>query len=258
MKTIKHELPDFDRIELHPLADLHIGDRLCDWQLIQDRIEHIANTPNAYCILDGDLMDTAICSSIGDTYAADPVSPMDQLRLCVKIFAPIKDKILAVLPGNHENRLYKFDGVDITEIMCAQLGIPERYSPTSALVFVRFGKTNSKNHHRPQLYSIFAMHGSGGGRRERGKINRLADLATIVDADLYLMGHTHFPAVCKENYFRVNAGNSSVMEVEKLFVNSAAALHFGGCGDRQGYKPASRSNPVIYLDGRKREMKALL
>jgi hypothetical protein len=102
------------------------------------------------------------------------------------------------------------------------------------------------------------MHGSGGGRREGGKINRLADLATIVDADLYLMGHTHFPAVFKENYFRVNAGNSSVMEVEKLFVNSAAALHFGGYGDRQGYKPASRSNPVIYLDGRKREMKALL
>ena len=258
MKTIKHELPDFDRIEIHPLADLHIGDRLCDWQMIQERIEYIAKTPNAYCILDGDLMDTAICNSIGDTYSADPVSPMDQLKLCVKIFAPIKDKILAVLPGNHENRLYRFDGIDITEIMCAQLGIPERYSPTSALVFIRFGKTNAKYHHRPQMYSIFAMHGNGGGRREGGKINRLADLATIVDADLYLMGHTHFPAVFKENFFRVNAGNSSVMEVEKLFVNSAAALRHGGYGDRQGYKPASRSNPVIYLDGHKRELRALL
>lgn len=258
MKTIKCDLPEFDRIEIHPLADLHIGDRMCDWPLVKERLEYIAKTPNAYCILDGDLMDTAICSSIGDTYAADPVSPMDQLKLCVQLFAPIKDKILAVLSGNHESRLYRFDGIDITEIMCAQLGIPERYSPTTALVFVRFGRGNSKYHHRPQMYSIYVTHGSGGGRKEGGKINRLADLATIVDADLYLMGHTHLPAILKENYFRVNAGNSSVMEVEKLFVNSAAALNYGGYGDRQGFKPASRSNPVIYLDGHKREMKALL
>lgn len=258
MKCIKCELPDFEKIEIHPLADLHIGDRMCDWKLIQERIEHIAKTDNAYCILDGDLMDTAICSSIGDTYSADPVSPMDQLNLCVKLFAPLKDKILCVLPGNHENRVYKADGIDMTEILCAQLGILEKYSPTTALVFVRFGRTNAKYHHRPQMYSIYVTHGSGGGRKEGGKINRLADLSAIVDSDLYLMGHTHLPAILKENFFRVNAGNSSVMEVEKLFVNSAAALCYGGYGDKQGYKPASRSNPVIYLDGTKREMKALL
>ena len=121
------------------MADLHIGDSMSDFKLIMERIEHIKNTPNAYCILDGDLMDTAVCTSIGDTYGAN-LQPMEQLRQCVKIFEPIKDKILAVLPGNHENRVYKSDGLDITEIMCSQLGIPEKYSQTTALLFVRFGK----------------------------------------------------------------------------------------------------------------------
>lgn len=256
MKAIRCDLPYADMIEIYPLSDLHIGDSQCDYKLVLERIEYIKNTPNAYCILDGDLMDTAIASSIGDTYAAN-LQPMEQLKHCVKIFEPIKGKILAVLPGNHESRVYKSDGLDLTEIMCAQLGMPERYSPTTALVFVRFGKGAGK-HNRPQLYTIYVTHGSGGGRREGGKVNRLADLAAIVDADIYLHGHTHLPLVFKEAFFRVSGSNSSVALVDKLFVNTAAHLNYGGYGDRQGFKPSSKSTPIIYLNGTKREMTAKL
>lgn len=256
MKAIRCDLTDFEQIEIHPMSDLHIGDSMCDFKLIQERIEHIKSTPNAYCILDGDLMDTAICSSIGDTYGAN-LQPMEQLKLCVKIFEPIKEKILAVLPGNHENRVYKSDGLDMTELMCAQLGIPEKYSPTTALLFIRFGR-QKQNHNRPLFYTAYVTHGSGGGRKEGGKINRLADLACIVDSDLYIMGHTHLPVIMKESFYRVSGSNSSVSLVDKLFVNTAAALNYGGYGDKAGFKPASKSTPVIYLSGRQRSMKAIL
>jgi predicted phosphodiesterase len=254
MKTIKCDLPYAETIEVHPMSDLHIGDTNCDYKAILERIEHIKNTPNAYCILDGDLMDTAIASSIGDTYGA-ALQPMEQLKHCVKLFEPIKDKILAVLPGNHEHRVYKSDGLDITELMCSQLGIHEKYSPTTALVFVRFGK-NERN--RPQLYTIYVTHGSGGGRKEGGKVNRLADLAAIVDADIYITGHTHLPLVFKEAYFRVSGANSSVAMVDKLFINTAASLNYGGYGDAQGFKPSSKKSPILHLCGNKREMEARL
>jgi predicted phosphodiesterase len=174
----------------------------------------------------------------------------------VKIFEPIKDKILAVLPGNHESRVYKSDGLDITELMCAQLGIPQKYSSTTALLFIRFGKQTHRG--IPQFYTAYVTHGSGGGRREGGKVNRLADLASIVDADIYIHAHTHLPLVFKESFFRVSGSNSSVSLVDKLFINTAAALDYGGYGDKQGYKPASKCSPVIYLDGRKRNMWAKL
>ena len=202
-------------------------------------------------------MDTAIASSIGDTYGAN-LQPMEQLKLCVKIFEPIKDKILAVLPGNHENRIYKSDGLDITEITCAQLGIPEKYSPTTALLFVRFGKSSAHLHNKRLRYTVYVTHGSGGGRREGGKVNRLADLASIVDADIYIHAHTHLPLVFRESFFRVSESNSSVALVDKLFVNTAAALNYGGYGDKAGFKPASKTSPVIYLDGRKQAMWAKL
>jgi predicted phosphodiesterase len=257
MKAIRCDLPFAEKIEIHPLSDLHIGDRHCDYKSILERIEHIKNTPNAYCILDGDLMDTAIASSVGDTYGAS-IQPMEQLKHCVRLFEPIKDKILAVLPGNHENRIYRSDGIDITSLMCNQLGIHDRYSSTTALVFVRFGKNKASGHGRPQLYTIYVTHGSGGGRKEGGKVNRLADLAAIVDADIYVTGHTHLPLVFKESYFRVSGSNSSVAMVDKLFINTAASLDYGGYGDAQGFKPASKKSPVIILDGTKRDMEARL
>lgn len=257
MKTIKCDLPYADIIEIIPMADLHIGDSQCDYKLVLERIEYIKNTKNAYCILDGDLMDTAIASSIGDTYSAS-IQPMEQLKHCVKIFEPIKDKILAVLSGNHENRVWKSDGIDITEIMCAQLGIAERYSPTTALLFIRFGDKGKHLHNRTMTYTIYATHGSGGGRREGGKVNRLADLASIVDADCFVHGHTHLPLIFKESYYRVNVSQSTVTAVDKLFVNCGASLNYGGYGDKAGFKPASKRTPTIYLDGHKRDMWAKL
>lgn len=250
MKTIKSEMSaDIKQIELLPLADFHIGDAMADWKLIQSLLKHIEETSNCYCVLGGDLMDTAIASSIGDTYSAN-IQPMEQLATCVKLFAPIKDKILAVVGGNHENRIYKSDGIDTTQLMCNQLGIADRYSATTALLFVRFGKDEAHNHHgRKMMYSILLTHGSGGGRKEGGKINRLADLATIVDADVYITAHTHLPATFKTGFFRTSASNSSVQYVSKLFVNTAAALDYGGYGDKQGYKPSSKDYPTIILSG---------
>ena len=257
MKPIKCDLPFSERIEIHPLADLHIGDVHADFKMIMDKLEYIKKTDNAYCILNGDLMDTAIATSVGDTYGAS-LQPMEQLKQCVKIFEPVKDKILAVLPGNHEHRVYKSDGIDITSLLCSQLGIHNKYSPTTALLFIRFGTSNARSRHRPQLYTMYVTHGSGGGRREGAKINKLADLASIVDADCYVHAHTHLPVIFKEAFFRVSSSNSSVAQVEKLFVNTAASLSYGGYGDAQGYKPSSKRYPVIYLDGLKHDMYAQL
>ena len=226
----------------------------CDYKLILNDLEYIKNTPNCYCLLDGDLMDTAIASSIGDTYSSTH-NPMEQLQECVNLFAPIKDKIIAVVGGNHENRIYRSDGIDITQLMCNQLGISDRYSPTTALMFLRFGEDKK---HRKVCYSLYMTHGSGGGRKEGGKINRLADLAGIVDADIYLMAHTHQPAAFRNTFYRCDPQNSSAQLVEHLFINTAAWLRYGGYGDKQGYKPSSTINPTIVLDGHKKRASATI
>lgn len=245
-------------MEIIPLSDLHFGDNNCDIKLIGDIIQYIAETDNAYCVLNGDLMNSAITNSVSDTYKEN-LTPMDELALCVKIFGKIKDKILFVTGGNHEYRHYKTNGIDITRLMCQQIGIEDKYAPEGAMLFLRIGENaNPEYRHRPILYTMYMTHGSGGGKKIGGKLNRVEELSGIIDADIYLHGHTHLPAVFKQCFYRVDYANSNVSLVEKTFVNANAFLNYGGYGQIGCFKPSSKSVPHIMLDGKVKKVTVTL
>ena len=258
MKPIKIDLSEnFKEIDILPAADYHWADPNSDHDEIMDDIAYIRDHDNCFCVLNGDLMDCAIASSIGDTYGAS-LSPMEELRVCAELFAPIANKILCVVPGNHEARHYRTNGIDITELMCRQLGVSGRYSSTTALLFIRFGETSGKTHNRKMAYTMYVSHGNGGGRKEGGKIQRLVDLSAIVDADIYLCGHTHLPAMLKDGFARPNMANSSITYGTRLYVNTSAKLNYGGYGDTQGFKVPCTDTPIIHLSGTRKEMRATI
>lgn len=265
MRVIKIDLDrDISQLEIHPFADEHIGDEHCDIKRLFARIDYVKNTPNAYCILNGDILDNATKTSIGDVYMQE-FNPMEQLRKAVEMFSPIKDKILCITHGNHENRTYKKEGINLSRLIANQLGLEDRYSPTSAVLFIRFGKmtnghkeTNGSGNVRKVCYTIYTLHGSGGGRKEGAKAIRLADMASIIDTDIYIHSHTHLPMVMKQAFHRIDTKNSKVSLVDKLFVNTAANLKYGGYGEAGEFKPSSMETPIIYLNGNKKEFNARL
>ena len=249
MKAIKVNLPEtMESVEIHTFADLHIGDKFCDIELIKERIEAVKNNDKAYAILNGDIVNNATKTSVSDCYAEE-LSPMEQISRFVELFEPIKDKIIAITSGNHENRTYNKEGVDITRICARQLGLEHIYSKTSALIFLRVGKQSSHSRFRPVCYTIYCTHGSGGGRKEGAKAIRLADMASIVDADIYIHSHTHLGMIMKQAFFRTDAHNSTFALVNKLFVNTSAMLNYGGYGEAFEFKPSSKDTPIIYLSG---------
>lgn len=109
-----------------------------------------------------------------------------------------------------------------------------------------------------QWYSIYATHGSGGGRKEGAKAIRLADMAAIVDADIYVHSHTHLPMIMKQAFYRTSPSNCSIAKVSKLFVNTGATLDYGGYGQAQEFKPSSHETPVIHLEASHKRMSATL
>ncbi len=258
MKVIKIDLPrELPSVELHTFADEHIGDEHSDLKRVLSRIEYVQNTPNAYCILNGDIIDNATKTSIGDTYT-QVFNPMEQLSKAVEIFAPIKDKILCITHGNHENRTYKKEGINLSYLMAKQLGLEDRYTPTSATIFIRFGEGSNSTKYRKVCYTLYVLHGSGGGRKEGAKAIRLADMASIIDTDIYIHSHTHLPMVMKQAFHRIDTANSAVALVDKLFVNTAANLKYGGYGEAGEFKPSSKDTPIIYLSGSKKYFEAKL
>lgn len=258
MKIIKIDLPaELEQVELHIFADEHIGDEHCDMKRLIERIEYVKNTPTAYCILNGDLLDNATKTSIGDSYA-QVFNPMEQLEKAVELFGPIADKIICITHGNHEARTYRKEGINLSALIATQLGLQDLYTPTSATIFLRFGKGSQHTHGKKIRYTIYTLHGSGGGRKEGAKAIRLADMASIIDADIYIHSHTHLPMIMRQAFHRIDVINSTVALVDKLFVNTAANLNYGGYGEAGEFKPSSKETPVIYLSGKKKAFKAKL
>lgn len=263
IKTVNVTLPrELTHVNLHVLADLHIGDRYCDDQLAQRRVKAIADDPAAYLILNGDILNNAIKASPSDIYG-EIMSPIDQLTYVTKLFEPVQDKIIAITSGNHESRTYKQDGIDIMRLFARQIGKEDRYAPEGILVFLRFGATSrnkkdSSGKARMVRYVIYATHGSGGGRKEGAKAIRLADMASIVDADIYLHSHTHLPMIMKQAFYRTSEANNAVALVDKLFVNTGSMLDYGGYGQAYEYKPATKETPVLWLSGVKWDARATL
>lgn len=264
MKAIRADFStDWPRANVYVLADLHIGDPHCVPSEVTRRIEEIKNDPYGLCILNGDLMNTALRNSVSDVYG-EKMKPMQQIIFLSDLLEPIAGKIIGATTGNHESRVYRTDGVDIMRLVCREIGIEDKYNPDGVFIFLRFGTRAAGTQHRKegrnprQWYTIYATHGSGGGRKEGAKAIRLADMAAICDADVYCHAHTHLPMIMKEDFYRTDTSNCAVHKVCKLFVNTAAALTYGGYGQAQEFKPASVHNPVIHLDGKNKRATATL
>lgn len=244
---------DITELELIPISDTHIGDPSVNEQKVAELIRYVDDHPNTYALLNGDLMNNAIKSSKSDTYT-EYLSPMEQMVKLVNMIRPISHKILAVTQGNHERRTWKESGVDITRLMCRELGLEDKYAEGMAYIFLRFGETNGKNHNRQQRYTILITHGSGGGKSVGSKANRLADLVSIADADIYIYGHTHQTIAFKEGFIRVDPCSDSVRDVDRLFVNSGAYMQWGGYAEQNQYRPSVIVTPHIILSGTDRKM----
>ena len=73
-----------------------------------------------------------------------------------------------------------------------------------------------------------------------------------------LIMDAHLPMIMKQAYHRIDVINSSVALVDKLFVNTAANLNYGGYGEAGEFKPSSKETPVIYLSGKSKKFTAKL
>ena len=231
-----------ESIEILPIADLHIGDKNSDWKLIVSKIDYVKSTPNAYVLLLGDLLDCATKSSVGDIYSAS-MNVNEGLNTLAALLGPISDKIISIIGGNHEARVYRMEGLDVTEQLAHRLGIIERYSAETVVVQLTVNKVT---------YKLYCSHGSGSGRKIGSKANRLLELSDIVEGcDAYIQAHTHCPIVTRKTRLEATK-NGKLIPREMLFVNCASALKYGGYGEIQGFSPTSMVNPTINLNGNAR------
>ena len=255
MTGIRYNLGNGGPIRLVPIGDIHVGDRHADLKMVEAMIEKIRADSDCYAVLCGDLMNTAIQGGKSDIYHEE-MPPEDQIDTCAELLDPIKDRILAITPGNHEERISKQAGADTTRRLASELGLKSVYRPEAALVYIRTGKSRHGSH---IVYSLYINHGHGGGGRRAGsKFNSLQDLGYVIDADIIIAGHTHMPGTFRTSQIRCIPQTGTADIHEQVFVNTASSLRYGGYGMRGGYQPPSNRYPIIELSGTEKDIKVTL
>ena len=251
-KIITLDLPtELDRAEIYPLSDLHIGDKYADLNLFRKFRDHVLAAENRFIVCIGDLANNAVKSSVSNVYN-ETISPREQRKWLKENLAPLADRIVVMVGGNHEERSLKDTDTDITEELADSLRIPKAYRSNEAVVKVTLGKGyNGKK----ICYLLYCIHGTGGGKKPGASINNMLDLGLSIDCDIYIMGHTHKKTAHKNTFRRVDTRNNRITdEQERLFITTSSYTAFGGYAARGMMIPSAKGSVPVTLSGVRKEL----
>lgn len=185
-------------IYIVPLGDLHLGNAGCDIDKFQRQVEYIKNKKNCYWIGMGDYLD---CINYTDKRFDPDVIPEPfkshlanvvqiQIAEFVKLITPIADKCIGLHRGNHEEKIrlrYQYDILyEINKAFNFKFKLLKDVSITRLRLVYKI-----EDHAAITTYDIMSLHGNVGSRKGGAKLNRLEDMIGFVDADIYLMAHSH-------------------------------------------------------------------
>ena len=248
MVELHPEIGAFESVNVMPLYDVHIGEHIDEKLLLKWR-EKVLSAPNNFVIVGGDLVNMALKNSKSDPYSAT-MTPMKQIEKAVEFLLPIKDRILGMVPGNHEARMTKDTSVDPMYFIATELGLKDIYSPTTCVVWLKVGVKTNKS-----VFSIFFYHGSGGGKSIGGKTSGVMKLEETLDADVYVAGHTHMPAGVPLGYMRRDVRHDRYIHVNHYFVNSNDFVIWNNSyAEAWGSRPTAKAIPVITFYGSPRDV----
>ena len=179
MEHIKWKINQKKPLEIVALGDIHLGSPECDIPMLKSIVAKIKKR-KAKVILLGDLIDLGLRESPGASVYEHNMTPKEQVSEIIKILEPIKGQILSANTGNHEYRLTRSTGIDLSEILAEKLGV--NYGKYQCVNTIKLGK---------QKYNIFSTHGAGSGQTTESRVNSFKKYLEQIDSDVLLFGHCH-------------------------------------------------------------------
>ena len=215
------------------LSDLHIG--LGNQKYIKSIIEFIKNLENSYVILGGDLLDNPVKNSPASPLE-DYLNPQEQINKAVELLTPIKEKIVAIIEGNHEKRTEKECYISITQMLATLLGIPNTYKRELAIGYITLNEN---------CYVYVDIH----------KHRKTKNYYSFYNAEVLVLEHTHeFSYIEKpvifHNKFTKKPSVRTIYEI-----NNGSALAFPHYAKHAGYSIQPIGTYIVELSGKQRNIK---
>ena len=253
-ELIQHKFLGGHDITIIPIADVHLGSPECMEQDFISFIDTVANTPNTYLILGGDLIDNGTRSSVSDIFKAT-MSPSQQKREMANILSKVKDRILCFVPGNHERRSGRDADDDPVYDIAAKLDLENLYREHIAFVKIQLGKDERSNGQYRPTYTLVVTHGAGNGLLTGGAVNRTERFGYVVDGmDALIVGHTHKPFTTQPGKIKIDPFNNKVSVKPFKVISSTSWLQWGGYAAKAMMLPTTHCLHTLTLKGSHKEI----
>jgi hypothetical protein len=266
------ELTPSQQILIMPVGDVHAYSQHWPEKRFQDHIKWGVDK-GAYFLGMGEYLDFTSASqrAILSGLRGSQKSMIDdmvkkQVEKLFKLIEFSKDRWLGLLEGDHYHQYES--GITVDQHLCQLLNCP--FLGTSTLMNIRLALPKRRGTNVE--ITIFAHHGAGGGRKQGSHLHRIEDLITMVEADIYLMGHSHSKANAPlDRLYRTRDGY--LYHKTKLIartggflrgysgiapqdLKSAAAVSRGSYVEEAAYAPSALGGMVISLGVKLIEYKA--
>jgi len=254
-ELIVHKFPRQD-VCIYPISDVHLGaaehlER--EWSAF---CAHLLDDPHAYITLGGDLLNNAVKNSVSNVYE-ERLRPREQKRLIVEMLTPLRERILCLVPGNHEWRSAREVDDEPTYDIACKLDLEHLYRQNMAFVKLQFGDNRKGKGSDNPTYVLAVTHGAGGGILTGAAVNRAERFAYVLDGiDGIIVGHTHKPFVTAPEKLSVDPQHNTVYRRPFVVVNTSSWMAYGGYAARKMLTPSGYRPQVLTLRGRRKEIDA--
>ncbi len=259
MEVIEREVlyPHRGEIRIYPIGDIHLGSIHCAEDIVEAEIDKIRKDKDAYIIGMGDYADSILkndprfdIEGLPEWLKKGNIMESERQRV-VKLFTPVKHKVIALLTGNHEEEIHIRNQDDFTRNVCNDLGV--RYGGYSSFIKLNLAPRGGTPRYP---ITIHAWHGAGSAQTEGARLMRLVRLVNDIEADIYLMGHLH--SITQHTPDRLVLRNGRVKSVRLAAVITGSWLKAytqpkgnqelpPSYAEKKGYKPARLGCPILHI-----------
>ena len=241
-------LPLFEEYaDIYFIHDIHFGSESFDSKKWERLKNIILNDKNAYVCVIGDVMENAIPTNKNSDVFSQTHSPAEQKEWATQQFKDLSHKILAVVPGNHENnRTTKVSGLYPLYDCCLLAGIGDKYRDTIAFVDIAVGKYHGKTSKQTHYF---------GQIQHKAKDAKNYHSSDYTDGiDFFANGHDHEAKDKPRAKLVFDPHNKLIYKRNIECINCGSFCSYGGYGAKEAYRPQSDKIYKLRLFGNDKRM----
>ena len=227
-----------DYAEILFFGDLHLGHPQSRIDKAKAMLDY-ALKKKIYIFCMGDMIECGLTGSVGDSVYQQTLNPQRQMEETIDLLQPLADAglVIGYLMGNHELRIINNTSIDVSKIICRQLGIT--YLGYAGWTIASVGGIR---------YSLYCTHGSGGSRFKHTKLKTVMDKAAYIDSDIIAQGHVHSIAsevIIKQGY---NRTKNRIEEIKQYVCLTGSYIAWNKTyAEAMGFPPTKLGSPKAKL-----------